>query len=98
MMDWIVALYVNTLNVIHYMHDKYSYESLEMALHDTHVVRIGDWCRWFLSDDRFTFSYQIRELNLSATKMALRLTSKSKATSLNTVTMMIALTKSVSTC
>lgn len=39
MMDWIVALYVNTLNVIHYMHDKYSYESLEMALHDTHVVR-----------------------------------------------------------
>jgi len=39
MMDWIVALYVNTLNVIHYMHDKYSYESLEMALHDTNVIR-----------------------------------------------------------
>ena len=39
MMDWIVKLYVNTLNVIHYMHDKYSYESLEMALHDTNVMR-----------------------------------------------------------
>ena len=32
--DWLANLYVNTLNVIHYMHDKYSYEALEMALHD----------------------------------------------------------------
>ncbi|OFN02683.1 formate acetyltransferase [Aerococcus sp. HMSC062A02] len=39
MMNWICKLYVNTLNVIHYMHDKYSYESLEMALHDSHVKR-----------------------------------------------------------
>ncbi|MGF3112870.1 formate C-acetyltransferase [Facklamia sp. P9177] len=39
MMEWIVELYVNTLNIIHYMHDKYSYESLEMALHDTKVLR-----------------------------------------------------------
>lgn len=39
MMEWIVKLYVNTLNVIHYMHDKYSYESLEMALHDTKIIR-----------------------------------------------------------
>lgn len=39
MMDWLAGLYVNTLNVIHYMHDKYSYESLEMALHDTQVRR-----------------------------------------------------------
>ncbi|AMB98686.1 formate acetyltransferase [Aerococcus urinaehominis] len=39
MMDWIAELYVNTLNIIHYMHDKYSYENLEMALHDTHVKR-----------------------------------------------------------
>lgn len=38
-MDWLCDLYVNTLNVIHYMHDKYSYESLEMALHDTKVRR-----------------------------------------------------------
>jgi len=39
MMDWLARLYVNTLNLIHYMHDKYSYEALEMALHDTCVRR-----------------------------------------------------------
>ena len=39
MMTWLAELYVNTLNVIHYMHDKYSYEALEMALHDTNVRR-----------------------------------------------------------
>lgn len=39
MMDWLSGLYVDTLNVIHYMHDKYCYESLEMALHDTNVRR-----------------------------------------------------------
>ncbi len=39
MMDWLAGLYVNTLNLIHYMHDKYSYEALEMALHDTEVRR-----------------------------------------------------------
>ena len=39
MMKWLADLYVNTLNLIHYMHDKYCYESLEMALHDTKVRR-----------------------------------------------------------
>ncbi len=39
MMTWLADLYVNTLNLIHYMHDKYSYEALEMALHDTKVGR-----------------------------------------------------------
>ncbi len=39
MMKWLACVYVNTLNVIHYMHDKYSYESLQMALHDRHVTR-----------------------------------------------------------
>ena len=39
MMSWLADLYVNTLNLIHYMHDKYSYEALEMALHDTNVRR-----------------------------------------------------------
>ena len=39
MMDWLVDLYVNTLNLIHYMHDKYYYEAAEMALIDTDVRR-----------------------------------------------------------
>ena len=39
MMDWLCELYVNTLNAIHYMHDKYSYEAIEMALHDNEVRR-----------------------------------------------------------
>ncbi|MGL4374167.1 MAG: formate C-acetyltransferase, partial [Turicibacter sp.] len=40
-MDWLAELYVNTLNVIHYMHDKYSYERIEMALHDTDAERVS---------------------------------------------------------
>lgn len=38
-LDWLAGLYVNTLNVIHYMHDKYCYEKLQMALHDDEVLR-----------------------------------------------------------
>ena len=37
--EWLANLYVNTLNTIHYMHDKYCYEKLQMALHDEDVVR-----------------------------------------------------------
>lgn len=37
--DWLSRLYINTLNIIHYMHDKYCYESLQMALHDEQVLR-----------------------------------------------------------
>ena len=39
MLDWLAGLYMNTLNVIHYMHDKYAYERLEMALHDREILR-----------------------------------------------------------
>ncbi|RIE01462.1 formate C-acetyltransferase [Cohnella faecalis] len=39
MLEWLARLYMNTLNVIHYMHDKYSYERIEMALHDANIVR-----------------------------------------------------------
>ena len=39
MMEWLAKTYVNALNVIHYMHDKYAYESIEMALHDRDIVR-----------------------------------------------------------
>ncbi|MBR7142504.1 MAG: formate C-acetyltransferase [Clostridia bacterium] len=39
MMEWLAGVYVNTLNIIHYMHDKYCYEKLQMALHDKDVTR-----------------------------------------------------------
>ena len=39
MMTWLAGVYVNALNLIHYMHDKYAYEAIEMALHDTEVRR-----------------------------------------------------------
>ena len=39
-MDWLAGLYVNTLNLIHFMHDKYAYERAQMALHDTEVERL----------------------------------------------------------
>ena len=38
-LDWLASTYVKSLNIIHYMHDKYSYEALEMALHDVHIRR-----------------------------------------------------------
>jgi formate C-acetyltransferase len=39
MMDWLAGVYVNAMNIIHYMHDKYAYERIEMALHDYNPVR-----------------------------------------------------------
>jgi len=39
MMDWLASVYVNAMNIIHYMHDKYAYERLEMALHDYAPLR-----------------------------------------------------------
>ncbi len=39
MLEWLAGLYVNTLNIIHYMHDKYCYERVQMALHDREVKR-----------------------------------------------------------
>lgn len=38
-MDWLSKLYINTLNIIHYMHDKYCYERIQMALHDEEILR-----------------------------------------------------------
>lgn len=39
MLDWVVGTYVEALNIIHYCHDRYAYESIEMALHDSEIVR-----------------------------------------------------------
>ena len=39
LMDWVSRVYINALNIIHYMHDKYCYESLEFALHDKDILR-----------------------------------------------------------
>nr|WP_028822561.1 pyruvate formate lyase family protein [Propionimicrobium lymphophilum] len=39
MLDWVVGTYVEALNIIHYCHDRYAYESVEMALHDPEIVR-----------------------------------------------------------
>ncbi len=38
-LDWLSKLYINTLNIIHYMHDKYAYERIQMALHDREILR-----------------------------------------------------------
>lgn len=39
MLDWVVGTYVEALNIIHYSHDRYAYEAIEMALHDSEIVR-----------------------------------------------------------
>ena len=39
MMEWVARVYINALNIIHFMHDKYAYEKLEMALHDQEILR-----------------------------------------------------------
>ncbi len=39
-MEWLAGLYANTMNIIHYMHDKYAYENTQLALHDTEVKRL----------------------------------------------------------
>ncbi len=61
MMKWLAGVYVNALNIIHYMHDKYCYESLEMALHDKEVTR------WFATG---TAGFSVVADSLSAIKYA----------------------------
>ncbi|NLE98102.1 MAG: formate acetyltransferase [Propionibacterium sp.] len=39
MLDWVIGTYVEALNIIHYSHDKYAYEAIEMALHDSEIIR-----------------------------------------------------------
>lgn len=91
-MDWLAKQYVTALNVIHYMHDKYSYEASLMALHDRDVVRTmacgiaglsvaADSC----------LQSNMRKLNQFVTKMVWLSTSKSKANIRSLVTTTLAL-------
>ena len=58
----VCRLYVNTMNVIHYMHDKYAYEKTQMALHDTDVEPVyGLWRGGSFGDGRLPFRHQIRQ-------------------------------------
>lgn len=61
-MDWLAVQYISALNLIHYMHDKYSYEASLMALHDRDVHRTMAWRdRWIIRCSRFAVCYQIRD-------------------------------------
>ena len=57
-LEYVAELYVNTMNIIHYMHDKYAYEAGQMALHDTEVGRLMAFgsC-WIISCCRFIKCY-----------------------------------------
>ena len=62
MMDWLAGLYVNTLNLIQYMHDKYYYEAAEMALIDTDVQQnLRNRYRWILPCGRLPERNQVRK-------------------------------------
>ena len=83
MMKWLAGVYVNALNIIHYMHDKYSYERIQMALHDAHVKR------WFATG---VAGLSVVKLKLSETKTELLLIMRQRESSLSMVTMMTELT------
>ena len=88
MMDWLAHLYVGTLNMIHYMHDKYYYEAAEMALIDTDVRRtFATGIAGFSHVLTHSALLSTLRLRLSVTRMALLLTLKQRATSQDTVTM-----------
>ena len=62
MMEWLSKLYVDTLNMIHYMHDKYYYEAAQMSLIDTDVKRsFATGIAGFSTCSRFLKRYQIRK-------------------------------------
>lgn len=89
MMEWLAKLYMNTLNVIHYMHDKYSYERIEMALHDRDILRTMACGIAGLSVATDSLSaIKFAKLNQSVTKKGLLWTLKLKANTLATVTTM----------
>ena len=101
MMDWLAGLYVNILNLIQYMHDKYYYEAAEMALIDTDVRRtfatgIAGFCHVVDSLSR----HQVRQGQVpSAMSRASSPITRSRAISRSTATMMTApMTSPLSCC
>jgi formate C-acetyltransferase len=80
-MDWLAKTYVKALNAIHYMHDKYAYERIEMALHDRDVLRTMATGIAGLSIVADSLS-AIRDTRCgsSATRTGWRSTTRSKAT------------------
>ena len=95
MLDWVVGTYVEALNIIHYCHDRYAYESIEMALHDSEIIRTmaaaSPVCpslptRWRPSSTRRS--------TRSATRPAWSSTTAPRATSRPTATTMTAPTTS----
>ena len=62
MMEWLADLYVNTLNLIQYMHDKYYYEAAELALMDTDLKRtFATGYRGIFPRDRLPVRHQVRQ-------------------------------------
>ncbi len=91
MMEWMCDVYVNTLNVIHYMHDKYCYERAEMALHDRDVKRYfatGVAGLSIVADSLSAIKYAKVEVNRDEDGIIVDF--KTPVISLSTVTMMIA--------
>ena len=92
MMEWQADVYVNTLNIIHYMHDKYCYERAEMALHDRDVKRYfatGVAGLSIVADSLSAIKYAKVEVDHEM-KTVSSLTSRQPANSRNTVMMMTA--------
>jgi hypothetical protein len=82
MMDWLAKTYVNALNVIHFMHDKYSYEAIEMALHDRDVLRTLACGIAGLSHAADSLGDQHAKVSRCATSAASSWTSRPRVTSL----------------
>ena len=85
-LSYVAELYVDTINIIHFMHDKYAYESSQMALHDTLVERSGRLRRGgSFHRCRLPLRHQVRQGDArSAMKTALRWISSPRATSPST--------------
>jgi formate C-acetyltransferase len=58
-MEWLARLYINTLNIIHYMHDRYYYERLQFALHDVNIYRTHTKVKTVRNDEGYAVDFEI---------------------------------------